>query len=278
MINRQSVLGRIVKIAFLGGWLVISLFPLYWIVVTSIKPPGEIYTFPPQYWPSRFTLDNYINLFRGSNFGRYMLNSATVAVVAGLIATLIAMFSAYVLARFQFRSKSIVIMVFFATQLIPGFIALAPLYLMMVNFKLVDSMIGLMLVYIAGLIPFSTVMLRGFFLNIPDELEEAAMIDGCSRVSALFRVIVPIMRPGVMAAFMFCFVGCWNELFLSTTLMNKDSNKTIPTALNGFISGFNIDWASMSTASVLAIIPTMLMFAFASRHIIEGLSTGAVKG
>ena len=169
-------------------------------------------------------------------------------------------------------------MAFLVTQMIPAFIALGPLYLMMVNLGLVDNKMGLMLIYIAVCIPFSTIMLRGFFANVPDALEEAAMIDGLSRFGALFKVIVPVMKPGIVAAFIFNFVNCWNELFLSVTLMNRDSNKTIPPALNGFISSFNIDWGSMSAAAVLTILPTMLLFAFASRYIVQGLTAGAVKG
>lgn len=161
---------------------------------------------------------------------------------------------------------------------ITAFIALGPLYMMMTQLKLVDNRLGLILVYIAVRIPFSTVMLRGFFENVPDALEEAAMIDGCSRFGALFRVLLPVMKPGIVAAFIFNFVNCWNELFLSVTLMNSDANKTIPTALNGFISSFNIDWGSMSAAAVLTIVPTMVLFAFASRHIVQGLTSGAVEG
>jgi multiple sugar transport system permease protein len=120
-------------------------------------------------------------------------------------------------------------------------------------------------------------MLRGFFENVPDALEEAAMVDGCSRLGALFRVLVPVMAPGIIAAFIFNFVNCWNELFLSVILINSDQNKTIPAALNGFISTFNIDWGPMAAAAVLAILPTMVMFALASRWIVQGLTSGAVK-
>ena len=150
--------------------------------------------------------------------------------------------------------------------------------MLMVQLKLVDNRFGLMLIYVAVSIPFCTIMLRGFFANIPDALEEAAMIDGCSRFGALFRVIVPVMKPGIIAAFIFNFVNCWNELFLSVTLMNSDENKTIPTALAGFISSFNIDWGAMSAAAVLTVIPTLAIFAFASKFIVQGLTSGAVKG
>lgn len=278
MINVETLPARVVRIAFLALWLVISLFPLYWIVVTSFKVPGDIYSYPLAYWPEEFSVTNYVSLFEKSQFGRYVVNSLVIATAAATVATLISLLSAYVLARFEFRSKTAILMAFLVTQMIPAFIALGPLYLLMVQLKLVDTHLGLILVYIAVCIPFCTIMLRGFFANIPDALEEAAMIDGCSRLGALFRVIVPVMKPGIVAAFIFNFVNCWNELFLSVTLMNKDANKTIPTALNGFISSFNIDWGSMSAAAVLTILPTMVLFALASRYIVQGLTAGAVKG
>jgi multiple sugar transport system permease protein len=278
VINRETVPARVARIAFLGLWLVITVFPLYWITVTSFKTPGAIFSYPLTYWPTEFSLQNYVGLFQKAQFGTYIANSLLVATVAATVATLISMLSAYVLARFEFRTKGALMMAFLVTQMIPAFIALGPLYLMMVQLKLVDNKIGLILIYIAVCIPFCTIMLRGFFANVPDALEEAAMIDGLSRFGALFRVIVPVMKPGIVAAFIFNFVNCWNELFLSVTLMNRDENKTIPTALNGFISSFNIDWGSMSAAAVLTIVPTMVLFAFASRYIVQGLTAGAVKG
>ncbi len=278
MINRESRPALVVKVVFLGLWLIITLFPLYWIAVTSFKKPGAIFSFPLSYWPTEWSLENYVGLFEKADFGVYVMNSLIVSTAAALVATLIAMLSAYVLARFEFKSKGAVLLAFLVTQMIPAFIALGPLYLMMTNLGLVDNRFGLVLIYIAVCIPFCTVMLRGFFANIPDALEEAAMIDGLSRFSALFRVIVPVMKPGIVAAFIFNFVNCWNELFLSVTLMNKDAHKTIPTALNGFITSYNIDWGSMSAAAVLTILPTMLLFAFASRYIVQGLTAGAVKG
>ncbi|MFE6916695.1 carbohydrate ABC transporter permease [Streptomyces rubiginosohelvolus] len=278
MNTRESRAGRTARIGFLTLWLIFTIFPLYWITITSFKPAGDIFTFPLAYWPEDFSLENYSGLFGASQFGTYLLNSLIVSAVAGTVATVISMLSAYVLARFEFRTKTALLMAALVTQMIPSFIALGPLYLLMTDLRLVDNRMGLVLVYIAVCIPFCTVMLRGFFANIPDTLEEAAMIDGCSRFGALFRVLLPVMKPGIVAAFIFNFVNCWNELFLSVTLMNSDDNKTVPTALNGFISSFNIDWGSMSAAAVLTILPTMVLFAFASRHIVQGLTAGAVKG
>ena len=213
MINSPTLAGRISKVIFLALCLVATVFPLYWIVVTSLKEPGAIYSLPLDYWPRQLSLDNYIGLFTKSDFGQYILNSLVVALVAASVATLISLLSAYVLARFHFSGRGAVLGAFLVTQMIPGFIALGPLYLMMTDFGLVDSKTGLILIYIAICIPFCTIMLRGFFENVPDALEEAAMIDGCSRLSALFKVIVPVMLPGIAASFVFNFVNCWNELF-----------------------------------------------------------------
>lgn len=278
MINKDPRWLTVVRILGLGLWLVITLFPLYWILLTSFKPANQIAEYPVRYWPKEFTLDNYVSLFRKAQFGDYLLNSVIVSASAALVATTIALLSAYVLSRFQFRGKGAVMLAFLVTQMIPAFIALGPLYQMFTNLGLVDKRFGLVLIYIAMTIPFSAIMLRGFFDNVPDSLEEAAMVDGATRFGALWRVIVPVMTPGIIATFIFNFVNCWNELFLAVTLINTDDRKTIPTALNGFISSFNIEWGPMSAAAVLTILPTMVLFAFASRWIVAGLTQGATKG
>lgn len=278
MINKDPRWLIITRSIGLSVWLIITLFPLYWILLTSFKPPSQIAEYPVRYWPRVFTLENYLDLFKKSQFGSYLLNSIVVASSAALVATLIALLSAYVLSRFHFRAKSAVMMAFLVTQMIPAFIALGPLYQMFTNLGLVDSRFGLVLIYIAMTIPFSSIMLRGFFDNVPDSLEEAAMVDGLTRFAALWRVIVPVMGPGIIATFIFNFVNCWNELFLAVTLINSDERKTIPTALNGFISSFNIDWGPLAAAAVLTILPTMGLFALASRWIVAGLTQGAEKG
>jgi multiple sugar transport system permease protein len=278
MLDRSTKTGRSIRVVALAFWLVVTVFPLYWITVTSIKLPGAIYTFPVEYWPSGFSIDNYFNLFARANFSTYIGNSLLISSVAATFATLSALLAAYVLARFQFRNKGAIMLAFLVTQMIPAFIALGPLFLMMTALGLRDTKFGLILVYIAISIPFSTVMLRGFLANVPEALEEAAMIDGCTRIGALFRVIVPVMKPGIVATFIFNFVNSWNELFLSVTLMLRDENRTIPAALNSFISGIAIDWESLSAAAVLTILPTMVLFAIASRYIVQGLTAGSVKG
>ena len=278
MIDRTPRYLQVLKVMGLTLWMLITLFPLYWILLTSFKPASQIAEYPVRYWPRKLSFANYTGLFSKSDFGQYMLNSLVVATSAALVATCIALLSGYVLSRFTFRGKGTVMIAFLVTQMIPAFIALGPLYQMFTKLGFVDSRFGLVLIYITMTIPFSSIMLRGFFDNVPDSLEEAAMVDGLTRMSALWRVIVPVMLPGIIATFIFNFVNVWNELFLSVTLINSDSKKTIPTALNGFISSYNIEWGPMSAAAVLTILPTMVLFAFASRWIVAGLTQGATKG
>jgi multiple sugar transport system permease protein len=266
------------KFIYLAIYLLVMVFPLYWIVITSLKPQKDIFSFPLKYWPERFTLDNYVHIFKISKFHIYIGNSLMVAIISAMIVLVIAILSAYVLARFKFRGHKQIMLAFFATQMLPGFVALAPLYLMMSSMSLINNRFSLVLMYTVILIPFSTIMLRGFFQRIPASLEEAAMIDGCSRWSALVRIIIPVMLPGIASTFIFAFVQNWNELFLAVMFIDNDALKTLPVAMNSFIMKFDVDWGAMSAGAVLSILPTILLFAFAQKFIVEGLTQGAEKG
>ncbi|WP_314585072.1 carbohydrate ABC transporter permease [Paenibacillus terrigena] len=278
MKHRLQSLGISLKVLFLSLFLIVMVFPLYWITITSLKPSDEIFSIPLQYWPAHITFDNFINIFNISNFHIYIMNSLIVSLTASLVVLMIAVLSAYVLARYHFKGNRQIMYAFFLTQMIPAFIGFAPLYIMMSHFGLLNKLYSLMIVYTAGLIPFCTIMLRGFFQRIPTSLEEAAMIDGCSRLSALLRVILPVMLPGIAATFIFAFVQNWNELFLSIMFIDQESSKTIPVAINGFITKFNIDWGPMSAGAVLSVIPTIIIFAFCQKMIVGGLTQGAEKG
>ncbi|GMK49050.1 carbohydrate ABC transporter permease [Paenibacillus glycanilyticus] len=266
------------KSLYLGIFFLIMVFPLYWIVITSLKPRKEIFSLPIRYWPEKFTFENYANIFKVSKFHVYIGNSLLISVIAALIVICIATLSGYVMARFQFRGHKQIMMAFFLTQMLPGFISLAPLYLLMADMNLINNRFSLVLAYTVMLIPFSTIMLRGFFQRIPSSLEEAAMIDGCSRLTALIRVIIPVMLPGIASTFIFAFVQNWNELFMAVMFIDDENLKTLPVAMNSFVMKFDVDWGSMSAGTVLSVIPTVVLFAFAQRYIVEGLTQGAEKG
>lgn len=266
------------KAIYLGIFFVIMVFPLYWIVITSLKPRKEIFSMPIRYWPETITFENYTNIFQTSKFHVYIGNSLLVSIIAALIVIFIATLSGYVMARFQFRGHKQIMMAFFSTQMLPGFISLAPLYLLMSDLNLINNRLSLVIMYTVMLIPFSTIMLRGFFQRIPSSLEEAAMIDGCSRLTALLRVIIPVMMPGIASTFIFAFVQNWNELFMAVMFLDDEAMKTLPVAMNSFVMKFDVDWGSMSAGTILSVIPTVILFAFAQRYIVEGLTQGAEKG
>ncbi|GIQ63336.1 ABC transporter permease [Paenibacillus cisolokensis] len=259
-------------------FLVVMVFPLYWITITSLKPQKDIFTYPIRYWPERISFENYESIFRISKFHIYIGNSLMISIVASLIVIVIAVFSAYVMARYRFRGHGQIMLGFFATQMLPGFISLSSLYMMMSSMNLINNRFSLILMYTVIMIPFSTILLRGFFQRIPSSLEEAAMMDGCSRISALFRVIIPVMLPGIASTFIFAFVQNWNELFLAVMFIDDEPLKTLPVAMNSFVQKFDVDWGAMSAGTVLSVIPTVVLFAVAQRFIVEGLTQGAEKG
>ncbi|NBE98054.1 carbohydrate ABC transporter permease [Nonomuraea sp. KC401] len=267
-----------VKAVVLGAWLLVTLFPLYWILVTSLKPKSEIFSMPLKYWPGEVTFEHYEELFSFADFGVYLGNSLIVSLVAAGVVTSIGVLGGYTLARFAFPGRGAVMLAFLVTQMIPLFIALGPLYLLMSDLDLLNRLAGLMLVYVAMLVPFATIIMRGFYERVPVALEEAAQVDGASRLVAMVRVVIPVMLPGIAATFIFAFVQCWNELFLAITFIDSEDAKTIPVAMNSFITQYDIDWGSMAAATVISVVPTLVLFAAIRRYIVEGLTAGAVKG
>jgi multiple sugar transport system permease protein len=272
-----TALGKTGKFTILGIWFFFTVFPIYWMALTSVKPKREVndlYYFPNE----GATLDSYRILFRDYAFGVFLRNSLVVSLVASFIVICLGLLGAYALARYEFSGKRQVMLAFLATQMIPGLISLAPLYLLMQKLGLINSLIGLTLCYVGGMVPFATMMLRGFIQRIPPELDEAALIDGCNRFTALFRVVTPVALPGIAATFIFSFVQCWNELFLAMILIDSEGNKTFPVAMRSFIGGYWIEWGALSAAVMVGIIPTVIIFGLMSKFMISGLSAGIVKG
>ncbi len=275
----MKLLGKILKVLLLAFFLFLALAPLYWIIVTSLKGKQEIYSYPIRYLPNSFNLENYKYLFEISNFGVYFRNSIMVSLIAATGALLVSMFSGYALSRFRKRStKIILLLVLYFTQIIPTYMLMTPIFTTFANFGITDNLLSLTIVYISIMVAFSTIMGKSFFDRIPVSLEEAAMIDGCSRLQTIYKVIIPLTLPGLAAIFSFAFVNIWNELFLAVMLMSSDHNMTIPVALNSFISKAGISWGVLSAGIVVALVPTMIVFAFAQKYIIMGLTEGAVKG
>ncbi|MGC8545504.1 carbohydrate ABC transporter permease [Athalassotoga sp.] len=268
---------KIFRATMLSIYLIAAVIPIYWIILTSFKVPSDLYAYPIIYFPKVLTLSNYSYLFSFAHFLTYFKNSLLLSSISSVISTVISIFSGYVLARYQFKLKNFVIGLLFFSQMIPAYLLMVPQYSMFSQLNLINSLIGLGILYVNIAAAFSTIMARGFFVRIPRSLEEAAMIDGCSKIGALFRITVPLAMPGIAAIFSFSFINDWNELFTAALFLNSDDKYTIPVALYSFISKAGIQWGVLSAGLVVALIPTIIVFAFMQRFIISGLTQGALK-
>jgi len=267
----------LIRYLLLGVYLVFALFPLVWIFLTSIKSPMEVYSFPVKYLPSKPTFQNYQKLFSYAHFGKYFKNSLAVAGISALASTIMASLAGYALARFKNRWVFPIVLLLFFVQMIPAYLIMIPQYVMFSKLGMLDKLISVMLIYSGIGSAFSTIMARGFIARIPIELEEAAMIDGCTRLCSLFKVTFPLVLPGLSAVFSFSFVNSWNEIFVASLFLNSDDKMTVPVALYSFISKAGVNWGFLSAGLVIALLPTIIVFAFAQRYIVEGLTKGAMK-
>jgi len=274
-----KLLRSLTKALLLAMFLVFALFPLFWILITSLKGGQEIYAFPVRYWPQTPTFDNYRYLFRISDFSIYFRNSLVVSLVASVGAMIISVFSGYALSRMRSRRpKFVLLLAMYFTQIIPTYMLMSPLFISLAKIGMTDSLIGITFAYVSMMIAFSTIMAKSFFDRIPVALEEAAMTEGCTRTQTIFKIILPLTLPGLAAIFSFAFVNIWNELFLAVMLLSSNHKMTVPVTLNSFISKAGVNWGVLSAGIVVALLPTMIVFAFAQKFIIMGLTEGAVKG
>ena len=269
---------RVGLYAAVGAYVVFALFPLFWTAKISFTPQSLLYTEGITLWPSRVTLDNYVAVFSASNFPRYFANSLIVSGCTALAATVIAASAGYVLSRLAFRGKAGVAMLLLLTQTFPLVMVIPPLYRIMASLGLTDNLMGLIIVYTAFNVPFASFLMQSFFDAVPRELEEAAMIDGCTRAQAVRRVVLPLTLPGMGATVGFVFTAAWSELLFALMLINDERSKTFAVGLLTFIGKFAVDWGQMMAASVMGLIPVCLFFALLQRYLVAGLTAGAVKG
>ncbi|MDR2403979.1 MAG: carbohydrate ABC transporter permease [Spirochaetaceae bacterium] len=275
----KGTVGIILRFIALALFLAFAVLPLFWILITSIKPVQEIYTFPLRYLPSKISLTGYSKLLGFSRFGTYFANSLWISLAAAAGGLFISVLAGFALSRLRTGKKIRgLLLVLYFTQMVPSFILMAPLFFTLSRLRLTNNRLILTVIYAATTIAFGAIMAKSFFDRIPPSIEEAALIDGCDPFVALFRVILPISLPGLVAIFSFAFVNVWNELFLAVMLLSTEWKLTVPVALNSFISKAGVSWDMMSAGIVVALLPTMVIFAFGQKYIIAGLTEGGVKG
>jgi ABC-type glycerol-3-phosphate transport system permease component len=264
----------------LGALLLVfvCLFPFAWMGLSSIKTLSELYTVPPHWWPDAPTLGNYAKVLFESNIPRYFVNSLVISLGATGLALMLAIFASYGFARFEFRGKAFWQAFVLVGQLLPTAAIIVPLFITLRVLGLVNTYWGLILVYMIITLPLSVWMLTSYFKAIPVELEEAAIIDGASRLGVLFRITLPLSIPGVVAVLVYAFVTTWNEFIFALCFATDSSVKTLPIGLAEFSTEFNTDWGAVMAASMVMTLPIALLFLTMQKLFIGGLTAGATKG
>jgi multiple sugar transport system permease protein len=278
---RETLSFKVTRAVVLTIITAIVLLPLYVILVSSFKPLPDVsgrFT----WWPQTFTFAPYVEMWTTIPLARYLANSLIVTISSTTLALCIAIIAAFALARLQWRGRRAFSLVVLSTQMFPGILFLLPLYLLFtqlqrtVGIQLNGNFAGLIITYMTFSVPFATWMLMGFFASIPDELEEAAMIDGTTRFGAFVRVVLPVVRPGIVAVGVFTFLNGWGEVLFASVLTTS-STRTLAVGLQSFASQIDVRWNEMMAASVVISVPVLLAFLLVQRHIVAGLAAGSVK-
>jgi multiple sugar transport system permease protein len=278
---RSAIGPKISRLAGLAILSFVTLFPLYTIVVSSIKPLGDVRgTF---HWiPTSVTFSPYVDIWKTIPLWHYFVNSLIIATCATVFSVIVAIFAAYAISRYRFRGRSAFNLSVLATQMFPGILFLLPLFVIFVNIEksfglqLYGTHIGLIITYLTFSLPFSIWMLVGYFNSIPRELEQAALVDGATPIGALFRILIPISLPGIVAVAIFAFITAWGEVLFASVLTTDDTT-TLAIGLRNYASQSNVYWNQLMAASIVVSAPVVIAFLALQRYIVGGLTAGGVK-
>ena len=277
---------QVLRVAYWTGLFLAMLticMPGLWIVLSSLRPTVEIMAKPPVWIPNELSFDAYVAMFSGIGQGgipviQYFRNSLIISVTSTAIAIAIGMSGGYAFARYRFRGKSGWFLGLMLTRTVPGIALSLPLFFIFARLGIIDTHFGLILVYVALNIPFTIWLIDGFFRQVPRDLAEAAQIDGCTRWQAFWQVEFPLAGPGIASAGIFAFLTCWNEFALASQLTRSVNSKTLPVGLLDYTAEFTIDWRGMCALAVVMIIPALTLTFIVQKHLVGGLTSGAVKG
>jgi multiple sugar transport system permease protein len=262
----------------IATYLFITLAPLLWVLSTSFKPNQEAISFPPKFLPDSPTFDNYIFVLTDPKLVTSLINSLVVSIGSTGLSVVVSALGGYAFARFEFKGKNLLISIILGLFMIPLVINIIPLYIMLANIGLLNSLLALVLTFQILIIPLNIFLLKNYFESIPKELEEAALIDGCSKMRAFWHVIVPISMPGFLIAAILSFRFSWNEFVLPIVLSNRPDVMVFQVALYQFISLYRIDWGYLTAGINIALIPVVVLMLFFQKRMIRGLTLGAVRG
>jgi len=256
----------------------VMLFPIYWMVSTALKPGKEILSLTPVWFPSHVTFDNFQTAINVPFFWNDVANSVIVVLTVVGISIVLAFFAAVSVARFGFRGRTAFIVMIIAVQMVPLNALVIPVYLLLNQVGQVDSLLGVIAYYLAIVLPFMVWTLRGFVANVPVDLEEAAMVDGATRVGAFLRIVFPLVAPGLVATAIYGFIQAWNEYIIAYVLLSSNSKQTLTIWLASFTTQHGTDWGGLMAGATLTALPVVVFFLIVQRHVAGGLTAGAVKG
>jgi N,N'-diacetylchitobiose transport system permease protein len=257
---------------------IVMMFPIYWMVSTAFKPGREILALTPVWIPLRPTLDNFRTAMNVPYFWNDVVNSVVVVLTVVALSIVLAFLAAVSVARFGFRGRTAFIVMIIVVQMVPLNALVIPIYLLLDQVGQVDSLLGVIAYYLAFVLPFMIWTLRGFIANVPVDLEEAAMVDGASRVVAFMRIVFPLVAPGLVATGIFGFIQAWNEFIIAYVLLSSSSKQTLTIWLTSFTTQHGTDWGGLMAGATLTALPVVILFLLVQRHIVGGLTAGAVKG
>ncbi|WP_127901482.1 carbohydrate ABC transporter permease [Solirhodobacter olei] len=277
--RKARIVSATITYGVLIAFAIFCLFPFLWMLDTALKPQVEVMSVTPTFVIKAPTLANFRHVLFDSQFAVYFRNSIIVATASTILTVILGIFASYALSRWTYLPITKVVgTALVLSQMIPGVLLLVPLYVLMRNLGLLSTYSALIIVYCTFMVPLVTFLLKGFFDGVPRELEEAATVDGCSRLKFIFRILVPLSAPGILATAVFAFIAAWNEFMFGYVLINNDARRTLTPGIMIFKGTHQTDWASLSAASVLAVLPVAIGFVYLQRYLVEGLANGAVKG
>jgi multiple sugar transport system permease protein len=257
--------------------MIVVVAPFYWIFSSSIKAPQEIIAQVPTFFPQSFTLEHYDHLLQSSAFPTYLLNSTIVALLTMILTIVLSTSAAYGLYRLRFPGSDFLFRVILVTYAFPGILLLVPLYEMLSSIGLIDTRWALIIVNVTFAAPFAVWMLQAFFRSVPLELEEAAALDGASRLRIMLRIMLPLTAPGIASIAIYAFITSWTEYMFASILIISDANRTVPVGLAGIIGQYQVDWGLLLAGATVTTLPVLLLFSLVGRNFIDGLTAGAVK-
>ena len=276
MIKEDIKIQFLVYIGLLVG-LVFTLFPVFWIFISSVKTNTEVFAYPPSFIPENFTLSAYFNIFNDEDKLRFFFNSYFIAIIVTILTLLISILSGYSFSRFDFKLKRILNLSIISTQTIPPITLLIPYFGIVVTFKIFDTYLALILTYLVFTIPYATLMMTSYFNTLPKELDDAVLMDGGSNFTALCRVIIPISLPGIVATCVYTFLLCWNEFLFALTLTKSYEMRTVPIGIQLLMGQHAYEWNEMMAMSIIGTVPILFLYLFAQKYFLAGLTSGSVK-